>query len=93
MIDWDDIKESVEEALYVSLEIEDLTDMLVNELDFSEEYAEQIVKNIYNRVEATEDQVLATLTLNIAGYIQDCVRIRDEKLYPEDAPGQLHLFE
>lgn len=93
MVDWNEIVELVEEALYVSLEIEDLTDMLVNRLGFSVEKAEEIMDNIIKQVMDAEDQYKLDLAIDICGYIQDCVHIRDKKLYPEDAPGQLHLFE
>lgn len=93
-IDWKDIQDIIEDSIYSCIEIEDIaTELLVEKLDFTPEDAEEIMNNIYEQVNDAEDQYKLDLAIELCGYIHECVRIRDEKLHPEDAPWQLHLFD
>ena len=94
-IKWGEIQDTIEDAIWCSLEIDadEIQEMLIEKLGFSKEDAEEMADNIYGQVMDAEDQVKLDLAMEITNDISNIIRDRDIKMYPEDAPGQMHLFE
>ena len=93
-INWDEIQDTIENAIWCSLEIDGdiVYDMLIEKLGFSKEDSEEMVDNIYGQIMDAEDQVKLDLAIEITNDIFNIIRDREIKMHPEDAPGQLHLF-
>jgi len=94
-IDWNGVQSEIEDMIYLCLEIDadELKEMLIDSLDFSEEDAEEIATKAYGYVQDAEDQIKLDLAIDICGQIAYLYKQAEDRKYPEDAPGQLHLFE
>ena len=88
-MDFEKLQEEIEDLLYVSLEIEDLSDYIFENSDLSREEAEELADELYGYVMDCEDSIRQELTEELVELVKEKVA----KKYPEDAPGQLHLFE
>lgn len=94
-IAWDDIQGEIASALVISVDFitEDMMDILVDKLGFTNMEAYALIEKLGDECFDLEDEVADELANDKLEEWVKLKRAQEKKNYPEDAPGQLHLFE
>lgn len=75
------------------LDEDELKECIQEHLDLSDEDADELLGEITNIIEDEVSFCHESLTYSIADKIQTMIKTKEICNYPEDAPGQLHLFD
>ena len=90
-----ELERDIYDVLYIVCHVNyfDLEDLLEKELeDFTYEEIDNLTHQIVDMVDDEIDSIRDTIASVIADQIQARIDEKHIHKYPEDAPGQLHLF-
>ena len=95
MMDWEEIHNKINNdiiSINLYFNLSELLDVLVGELGFSDEEADALLEFFEDSRSGIEDNLRWNLATELTGIIVDKME-KLESSYPEDEPGQLHLFD